>query len=406
MALSGTVKVVTKADILFVVDASASMASKEAKLAAGVPALLSRLDALNPPVDYRLAVMTSSVDARYGPCDGLDPHAPVECSAEFGGTGYQCLDSACVAEFPQFAGQLVAAPGNEAVLDRAKLSRAQMEQLFAENIMVGTGGSGQEQPLRGLTIGIKGGGLSGFLRPDARLVVFVASDRDDCSDTSQNLLAYQIEPDGTVVDNCALQSQSNGTLLDSVADWVAWFKALPSSNGPREVAFGAAIGLTAGTGSPGTCVDSICASACATGSQQATCEQQCQGALQVSRCLDQCQQQCVNGCGSQSPGSRLDEAVQLMQGTLASICDSDYGPDLARLAEVVGIPESLAIPTAPVNEDAFFFTVLRKGKTIICSPATDYTLDLKAAPIEMNISQSGACRLLPDDQWSIQYLTQ
>ncbi len=404
VALTGDVRVITKADILFVVDASVSMASKEPKIAAGLPALINKLEALNPPVDYRLAVMTSSVEERFGPCQSADPNAPGECSAAFGLTGFQCVADACVREFPRQAGQLVAAPGNPFVLDRASLSPTQIESLFAQNVLVGTGGARQEQAFRAMDIAFDGSGLQDFWRPDARLVVFVATDRDDCSDTGENLLAYEID-NGTIVDNCALQSGSNGTLLDSVAGWVAGFTMLPVPGGHRDVALGAAIGLASGTQTPGTCVDPVCASNCQGAAQTAVCDQQCAGAPLLQQCLSDCAAQCVEFCGSQAPGIRISRALQLTQGVVSSICDSDYGPDLARLSRVIGIPDSLGLPTLPVDPRAFFFQVFREGRTINCNEGPDYTLQLSTAPYEMNIEPTGACQLLPGDQWSVQYLS-
>jgi hypothetical protein len=404
VTLSGDVHVITKADILFVIDASVSMVSKEPKIAAGLPSLIARLEALYPPVDYRLAVMTSSVEERFGPCDTADPNAPGECSAEFGLTGFQCLQNACVREFPQLAGHLVAAPGNPVVLDRAALSPAQIEAAFAQNVMVGVGGARQEQAFRALNIGFGSTSLDSFWRPDARLVVFVATDRDDCSDTAENMLADELV-NGKIVDNCALQSENNGTLLDSVAAWVAHYRALPVPGGVRDVAIGAAVGLSAGTMTPGTCVDPACATDCSGPMQQATCSQQCQGALQPTLCQSECTQQCVQFCGSQAPGIRIQQAVNTMQGSLASICDSDYGPDLARLSRVIGIPDAVTLPALPLDPRAFFFQVTRGAHVINCNEGPDYSLAVSAVPYEMDIAQAGACRLLPNDHWSVQYLT-
>jgi hypothetical protein len=157
VALEGDIHVVTQADILFVVDASVSMASKEPKIAAGLPVLLDKLDALDPPVDYRLAVMTSSVEERFGPCVTADPNAPGECSADFGLTGFQCVQNACVREFPQVAGRLVAANGNPLILEKSQMSRAEMQQSFSQNVLVGMEGSRHEQAFRSLQQGFDAG---------------------------------------------------------------------------------------------------------------------------------------------------------------------------------------------------------------------------------------------------------
>lgn len=404
VALDGDVRVVTRADILFVVDASVSMASKEPKIAAGLPALLDQLDALDPPVDYRLAVMTSSVEERFGPCLSADPNAPGECSADFGLTGFQCVQNACVRDFSHVAGQLVAANGNPLVLEKSQLPRAELEQKFTENVLVGTAGARHEQAFRAFTTGIDSGALDQFLRPDARLVLFIATDHDDCSDTRQDLLAYELK-DGQLIDNCALQSASGSPLLDSVVEWVDRLRSLPVGSGKRDVAIGAAIGLADGTMTSGVCTDPVCASDCQGPQKAADCQQQCQGALEEARCVSECQAECVLFCGAQAPGTRITQAVQEMQGTLASICDSDYGPDFARLARVIGIPEALDLPSIPSDDRTVFFQITRGGRTIDCQLGIDFTIDSASMPLQLRIDQGKQCRLLPDDRWSVRYLT-
>jgi hypothetical protein len=401
--LEGDIRVTNKADLLFVVDDSSSMASKQPKIAAGLPALLNKLEALNPPIDYRVAVMTFSVEERFGPCDSSDPNAPAQCSADFGAVGFTCEQEACVRRFPQLAGKLVAAAGNPTVLERSQLSLADLEQKFTQNVEVGTKGARQEQPLRALSIAFSSGTLDNFWRDDARLVVFIATDTDDCSDSTSTFVSRE-QVNGQLVDHCAEQSAGNGDKLDSMDAWVKSFLTLQTTKGPREVAIGAAIGLATGTSDPGTCVDSQCAATCQAAPSRGDCAQQCQGSLDPQRCSTECVEQCVLFCGSQDPGRRLANVVERLNGVLSSICAEDYGPAIAKLARVIGIPASIDLPSMPADDRLFFFQVTRAGRVINCQEGSDYTIDRASVPPAMDIVQSGACRLLPDDHWSIHYI--
>lgn len=391
-SLSGRVDVVTRADLLFVVDDSRSMQNEQEKLGEGFPALVRALDALDPPISWRVAVMTTSVDERFGPCDPDDPSSPAWCSASFGGTGFACESRKCVRRFPDRAGQLLAAPGNPAVLDRDQLSASDITWLFSQKVQVPLDGSRQEQPLRAVKIALEGDSLDGFRRPDARLVVYVVSDEDDCSDSSEQTLAIELTSGGEI-DHCAV-----GTGLDRVTDWVRWF----STQG--DVALGAVVGLAPGSQSPGQCVDDSCALSCTQPAGLAVCEQQCQGALLPQRCIDECIAECDNFCGSQAPGHRLASAVRSLSGPLASICESDYGPALARLARVLGIPERIELPSTPSDLRAFFFRITREGRTLDCEQGSDWDVDLGSNPPELVIEQNGACRLLPGDAWEVRYI--
>src|SRR3982751_2346026 len=64
----GKVRVATKADVLLVIDDSASMSGKQDRLAAALAGFTRQLDGLQPPVDYQVAVVTTSVSERFGAC--------------------------------------------------------------------------------------------------------------------------------------------------------------------------------------------------------------------------------------------------------------------------------------------------------------------------------------------------
>src|SRR4029077_4119789 len=56
VAQRNQVRVFTKADVLLVIDDSPSMSGKQQRLAAALQNFTGQLDALNPPVDYQVAV--------------------------------------------------------------------------------------------------------------------------------------------------------------------------------------------------------------------------------------------------------------------------------------------------------------------------------------------------------------
>jgi hypothetical protein len=403
-AMSGRVKVTTKADLLFVLDDSPSMENEQEKLAAAFPELVSRLEALDPPVDYRVAVMTTSVEERFGPCDAASTGAGEQCSADFGGGPFTCEAGACRRGFEAAAGRLVAAPGNDAVLESSTLDAATLTARFSENVRVGLGGARQEQPLRALKLAFGNGALDGFWRPDARLVVLVASDEDDCSDSTGTLLALErAGPD--LVDRCEESARSDDGRLDVLSEWTNGFRALPDGRGGvREVSMGAIVSLASGSTQPGLCRDPACVSKCEGPGGLARCEVQCDGSLRVERCREECVAHCASFCGAQTPSRRLARVVRELGGPLASVCETDYAPALARLAAVMGIPERFELPSRPADARALFFEISRGEQVIQCREGADYTLELAAAPVVLTILPGGACRLLPDDRWRVTYL--
>src|SRR5438067_5818474 len=107
VAQHSQVKVATKADILLVVDDSLSMSGKQDRLAQALASFTTQLDALEPPIDYQVAVVTTSIFERFGACgpDG-DASASAACDSDRGASGYVCKTDHCVRTFAAEAGQL------------------------------------------------------------------------------------------------------------------------------------------------------------------------------------------------------------------------------------------------------------------------------------------------------------
>src|SRR5947209_6806990 len=141
------VRVFTKADVLLVVDDSFSMSGKQQRLAAALQNFTNQLDALNPPVDYQVAVTTTTVSERLGACGPAgDSSAAAECNSEWEATGFACDSGlACYRSFSS-AGALHQGPAAPAaILRRSDYTAQQFAQFLASSVQVGVNGSRQPQ---------------------------------------------------------------------------------------------------------------------------------------------------------------------------------------------------------------------------------------------------------------------
>ena len=107
VAQHSRVKVATKADVLLVIDDSYSMSGKQQRLANALQNFTTALDLLQPPVDYQVAVTSTSVDERFGACGPPgDPYAAAKCDSDWGAAGFACDPGyACLRKFAS-AGKL------------------------------------------------------------------------------------------------------------------------------------------------------------------------------------------------------------------------------------------------------------------------------------------------------------
>src|SRR4051812_16251577 len=177
VAQHSQVKVATKADILFVVDDSLSMSGKQDRLAQALAGFTTQLDALRPPVDYQVAVVTTSIFERFGGCgpDG-NPNAAAQCDSDWGAPGYVCQAAACLRSFPAEAGKLRLAPGNPgAVLRRTGSNPASFSSWVAADVQAGADGARQPQGLEAMRLALTDTS-TGFLRDGAKIVVAFFSD--------------------------------------------------------------------------------------------------------------------------------------------------------------------------------------------------------------------------------------
>lgn len=166
-------------DILFVIDNSNSMKEEQEAVARELTGFIDELKkGGGVPSDFNVGVVTTSVylNARVAsqtffvnyPTQAGRLRAVPESLAD-GGTDYE-------------------PPGADRVLTGTD---PQFLEKFAKLVRQGTTGSGQETPFEAVRLALLGdaaakplaeGGNGGFLRNDARLLVVVLSDEDDCSE--------------------------------------------------------------------------------------------------------------------------------------------------------------------------------------------------------------------------------
>jgi len=164
-----------KTDILFVIDNSNSMAEEQAGVVRELPAFIQSLrESGGVRQDFHVGVITTAVyqNARLGTQIIYD-------------------------EYPSQAGKLqpvplVLADGGTAPSNERFILGDDPELLaeFGRLVTQGTGGSGQETPFEAARLAVAGplasvsadqGGMAGFRRDGARLLVVVVSDEGECS---------------------------------------------------------------------------------------------------------------------------------------------------------------------------------------------------------------------------------
>jgi MYXO-CTERM domain-containing protein len=162
-----------KIDVLFVIDDSATMQTKQSAFLAGFYHWLTSVDALpwGRP-DLHLGVV--STDLGIGPysfdtCTGVGKDGLLQATAQIDG---------CTPPTDRWISDEVGASGQ-----RVTNYTAPLPQTFNCIALLGLGGCGFEQPLAAMRRALDGTHAenAGFLRDDALLAVVVLTDEDDCS---------------------------------------------------------------------------------------------------------------------------------------------------------------------------------------------------------------------------------
>lgn len=148
-----------KLDVLFVVDNSGSMSSSQTALASNFPSFINYFK--NKGYDFKLAVTTT--DAFYGyqfPTNGC---------------------SLCTAEQTRFRS------GTNPKIYVIDKNTPNLDSVFAQNVAVGTGGSGDERAFSSFEGALSSSLNANFHRTDAYLAVILVSDEEDFSHDDINM---------------------------------------------------------------------------------------------------------------------------------------------------------------------------------------------------------------------------
>lgn len=148
-----------KIDVLFVVDNSGSMSSSQTSLANNFPSFINYFNSKG--YDYRIAVTTS--DAFYG-----DQFINSGCSL-------------CTVNQTKFKS------GTTPKMYVLESTTPNIEAAFAQNIYVGTSGSGDERAFSSFRAALKSTLNAGFHRSGAFLSVIIVSDEEDFSHDEINM---------------------------------------------------------------------------------------------------------------------------------------------------------------------------------------------------------------------------
>lgn len=180
-------------DVLFVIDNSGTMGAAQARLQQSVPAMITALDATG--LDYRIGTTTTD-NSNYwckgaGIAEADEGHLlpPVSCRTRaddfyFSGTDIDMFDEACAQQCALEEISLV--PGASPWLSSDTLDGTSMADALACSLPMGINGCGFEQPLESMHLATtwsesSDAAESGFMRPNAHLVVIFVTDEVDCS---------------------------------------------------------------------------------------------------------------------------------------------------------------------------------------------------------------------------------
>jgi hypothetical protein len=399
------VRVFTKADVLLVVDDSFSMSGKQQRLAAALQNFTGELDALNPPVDYQVAVTTTTVSERLGACGPPgDPSAAAKCDSEWEASGFSCDSGlACFRAFPAAGRFHQGASAPAPVLRRADYTAQQFAGYLASSVQVGVNGARQPQGMEAMKLALQ---QPGFVRDGAKIVVAFFTDAEDCSDPGHRLAMLAKDPaTGNIVDQCAIMARGGApSALEPVANYVNYLRGLKDSDGtPKEVEVGAVVSLQDGTQDPGVCANPACDAACDAPAAVAACDARCTSSPTYRICIADCASECHIFCGGQVPGRRYLDLAYAFSGVAANVCSDDASPSLSRLSAVIGIPKQVLLRAEPSAPELLTVRVGRGSQSLECRAGEGY--DLVSTADGTAVRFSGSCLLQPDDTWDLRYLT-
>jgi len=324
-------------DILFVVDDSLSMAEEQTNLRDNLAVFVQALASSPVQNHFRLGVTSTSVAAfgattttghayGSGPSRGVPYPAgalvAIRQVAGVGQSGQLLYDAVTAATTGGWTGRRILDQGSPTLVAD-----------FKANVLLGTDGSGKEQPFRAARLALSdrlADANAGFLRPGARLAVIFLTDEDDCSDTDA--------PFADSNDACHAMATKDASppILDTPEDLAAFLLG-PIDGEQRDVVVGAIAGLDPATLAPSCGDTSLCSdTACGTAFDKADRFVRLQAALGASR----------------------------MQ--LGSICDASFADSLSRFATTL-IPSALPLQGTPADWRMLVVTLTHAdGSTVGC----------------------------------------
>jgi hypothetical protein len=326
---------VVQTDILFVIDDSGSMSQEQANLRDNLAAFIDALVASPVENDFRIGVTSTSVE------DFTATNGPTRQAYS---TGVPYPDGALVAVdqasgtvtpgdlvFSTTAYPATGGWGGARLLDKGDGSAATLAALardFKANVLLGTGGSGKEQPFRAARLALSdrlADANAGFLRPGARLAIIIVTDEDDCSDTA--------DPQRSISNGqCHALDRKAATppLMDPVEDFASFLFG-PIDGELRDVVVGVIAGFGPSPTDPATLVPAMCVTP---GAGEAYDTADRFAALQAN-----------------VGGARME---------LGSICDASFADTLRSFAEIL-MPSTLPLAGAPADWRMLLVSLAKAG---------------------------------------------
>ena len=332
---------VHKADILWVVDSSGSMAPKQARLAANFQGFINQLVSANPPIDFHIAVTTTDTDdaARRGKLMrwtiGAATDDYISCA-------------------PQMSGMVLCNTGGNA---------ATAVTAFNQMSQVGINGSPQERGLYSAYLALTNSlNLSTydpdgnpiverFVRRDATLYVVFVSDEDDSSCSPLTRQSTCTTDPGC---RCAPDSALSGTgAWGSTAYFTRFFETYKGFGNQESVAVAAIVADSDDAGVPSQFGDP---------SPHAGCCRNLDGGV--------CPTSGSNDGGYEIAyyGGRYVQVAAATGGVTVSICQDDFSNALSSLGySASGLRREFRLSRGP---DLHVAGGLAAGLTMYVSPAT------------------------------------
>jgi len=356
-----------RTDILFVIDDSTSMNGEQYLLRDALAAFIDQLVASPVQLEFQVGVTTTSVEdfgggESYGSGtpypDGIvlavDP-AGIDL-ADFNTWGDFFWTNTPGAPDPGFYGPRILRWDSATLVDD-----------FKTNVLVGTNGTGREQPLEAMRLALStqiatGSENEGFLRPGARLAVVFITDEDDCSGPQDASITSSAD--------CRAEKTASPSLLTPVSDYADFLNGTIGGE-LRDPVVAIIGGLAPGTLVP-SCSGSWCSDkSCSTATDKADRFLSLLGGLPAERTLK------------------------------ASVCDATFGATLTSIACAL-VPQDVPLDSEPADWRMMAVALKAGSTTIPCAVTEAGSADEATADVVLHPASGGqpaylhfqnACRL-------------